>query len=402
LKKKEKEKKLYNELADKTKRIDELEVMIDQYEIKLEKAKRSVRRFQILVNNAKDILYSTNNKGIITFISSNVSVFGIKANDMINTKITDYIMEPDREKVDEIYKSDHNDKNELTIIVKIMDRKKNIYWMEDHERILKDDSGNFLGIIGIIREVSKRKNIEIELEDVRAGLQKKVDRKVLEFKKVVDQLRKEIIERMKVEEQLQYNLKIQQKTFEEVVNALASAVEKRDPYTYGHQQNVTILTEAIAREMGFDEDQIEGIRIASLLHDIGKIIIPGEILSRPGNLTANEFNLIKEHPRTGYEILKGIEFPWNVVEIILQHHERLDGSGYPDGLKEDEICIEAKILAVADVVEAMITHRPYRPACGREEAYKEILDNKGILYDPEVVDVCIDILKRNNFQFTEE
>ncbi len=402
MKKKEKEKKLYNELSEKTRRIDELEIMIDQYKIKLENAKRNVRRYQILVNNANDILYSTNNKGIITFISSNVSAFGIEQKDMINTKITNYIMESDREKVDEIYKSNHNDKTELTVVVKIMDRKKNIYWMEDHEKILKDDSGNFLGIIGIIREISERKNIEREMEDVRAVLQKKIDRKVLEFKKVVDQLRKEIIERMKVEEQLQYNLKLQQKTFDEVVNALASAVEKRDPYTYGHQQNVTVLTEAIAREMGFDDDRIEGIRIASLLHDIGKIIIPGEILSRPGNLTANEFNLIKEHPRTGYEILKGIEFPWNVAEIILQHHERLDGSGYPEGLKEDEICFEAKILAVADVVEAMITHRPYRPACGREEAYKEILDNKGILYDPEVVDVCMNMLKNKNFQFEEK
>jgi len=190
-----------------------------------------------------------------------------------------------------------------------------------------------------------------------------------------------------------------QKTLEETIYALASAIEMRDPYTAGHQKRVTKLACAIAKEMGLSKEQIEGIRMAGLIHDIGKISIPSEILTKPGKLNDLEYSLIKTHPQAGYNILKGIEFPWPVAQIVLQHHERMDGSGYPQGLCGKDILLEARILAVADVVEAMSSHRPYRPAYGIDKALEEISKNKGILYDPEVVNACLRLFNQKGFKF---
>jgi putative nucleotidyltransferase with HDIG domain len=184
------------------------------------------------------------------------------------------------------------------------------------------------------------------------------------------------------------------KTFDEVVVALASALEKRDPYTAGHQEQVSKIACAIAREMGMTPDRIEGLRIAGLLHDIGKIYVPSDILTKPSKLTLHEFGIIKAHPEAGYDILKGIQFPWPVARMVLQHHERLDGSGYPNGLTGEQILPEAKILAVADVVEAMSSHRPYRPALGMGKAIAEIYQHRGTVYDPEVVDACLQLFDK--------
>lgn len=185
------------------------------------------------------------------------------------------------------------------------------------------------------------------------------------------------------------------------VSALASALEKRDPYTAGHQRRVTQLACAMAREMGLPKDQIAGLKVAATLHDIGKITTPTDILSKPVKLGKHEMALVRNHARASYDILKMVDFPWPVSPIILQHHERLDGSGYPAGLKGEEILLEAKILAVADVVEAMASHRPYRPALGIEKALEEIYRFKGILYDPEVVEACIRLFSEKNFKFFE-
>ena len=175
-------------------------------------------------------------------------------------------------------------------------------------------------------------------------------------------------------------------------------VEIRDPYTSGHQKQVAELSYIIAKKLGLSESQISLIRIAGLIHDLGKITVPAEILSKPGKLTENEFGIIKTHPQIAYDILK-VEFLQPAAEIIFQHHERLDGSGYPRGLLDKDISIGAKILAVADVVEAMASHRPYRPARGITAAMGEILGNKNILYDPQVVDICIELLITKKFVF---
>jgi len=186
------------------------------------------------------------------------------------------------------------------------------------------------------------------------------------------------------------------------VRALASALEMRDPYTAGHQKRVTQLACALAKEMGLPEEQIEGLQVAATLHDIGKITTPAEILSRPAKLSTHEMALVRDHAPASADILRDVEFPWPVAKIILQHHERLDGSGYPAGLKGEEILLEARILAVADVVEAMASHRPYRPALGIDRALEEISQKKGILYDPLVADACIKLFSGNNFTVLDQ
>jgi PAS domain S-box-containing protein/putative nucleotidyltransferase with HDIG domain len=177
-------------------------------------------------------------------------------------------------------------------------------------------------------------------------------------------------------------------SMEQAILAMARIVEVRDPYTAGHQERVARLARAIAQTLGLPEDEVSGIYYASLVHDIGKISVPGEILSRPGRLSDAEFALIRMHPEAGYDIVRSVDFPWPVKDIVLQHHERIDGSGYPAGLAGDEISYGATIVAVADVVEAMSSHRPYRPALGLDAALDEIRKNRGRLYDPGVVDAC--------------
>ncbi len=171
----------------------------------------------------------------------------------------------------------------------------------------------------------------------------------------------------------------------------------RDPYTAGHQRRVAQLACALAEELGFSEEMLKGMEVMGFLHDIGKIVVPAEILSKPGELNDLEFNMIKAHSLLGHNIIKGIEFPWPVQTAVLQHHERLDGSGYPSGLSGNDIILEARILAVADVVESMASHRPYRPSLGIGKALDEIVKNRGTLYDPQVVDVCISLFSEKGF-----
>ena len=209
----------------------------------------------------------------------------------------------------------------------------------------------------------------------------------------------DITDRKKLEEELRRNINSIRKLFEETVSTLGSIVKIRDPYTAAHQRRVTELAVEIAKEMGLDERRIEAIRIAGLLHDIGKLAVPAEILAKPTKLTKQEFMLIKSHTEVGYNILKEIDFPWPVAEIVLQHHERMNGSGYPKGLKNGEILLEARILGVADVVEAMSSHRPYRPALGIKKALEEIKENRGKLYDPEAVDACLRVFEKGTVKW---
>jgi PAS domain S-box-containing protein/putative nucleotidyltransferase with HDIG domain len=204
---------------------------------------------------------------------------------------------------------------------------------------------------------------------------------------------RDITERKQAEQELLQSHNKLLKTMEDTIYTIGNIVETRDPYTAGHQKNVSQIATLMAQEMKLPKDRIEGIRIASLVHDIGKISLPAEILNKPTKLSEIEFNLIKDHSQTGHDILKSIDFSYPIARIILQHHERLNGSGYPNNLKDDKILLEAKIIGVADVVEAMSSHRPYRPALGIDATLEEISKNKGILYDSEVVDACIKLFK---------
>jgi putative two-component system response regulator len=236
------------------------------------------------------------------------------------------------------------------------------------------------------------------LKEYSERLVRKLEDKMLQLEEANRALETEIAERKRAEEELLQSYVKLQRTLEGTVNTLVLAVEMRDPYTAGHQRGVAQLACAIAKEMGLSENQIEGIRMAALIHDIGKISIPAEVLNKPGPLSELEYGLIKAHPQIGHDILKAVDFPWPVADIVLEHHERMDGSGYPQGLSGEEIILEARILGVADVVEAMVSHRPYRPAHEIDEALEEISQNRGVIYDPEVVDACLRLFSEKGFE----
>jgi len=210
---------------------------------------------------------------------------------------------------------------------------------------------------------------------------------------------RDITERQQAEAERTEHAQRLHRSLEQTIAAVAMTVEKRDPYTSGHQQRTTQLAVAIAKEMKLEPDRIDGIRVATTIHDIGKIYIPAEILNRPGRLSSAEFDMIKTHPEVGFDIVRNVEFPWPVAQTILQHHERLDGSGYPRGLKGEDIIQEARILAVADVVEAITSHRPYRAALGVDYALQEIESHRGTLYDPNAVDACLRLFREQRFSF---
>ena len=234
------------------------------------------------------------------------------------------------------------------------------------------------GVLINVANALRRRQLEMETRARRESLEETVAERTTELQKSVATLRKAL---------------------EGSIHAMALTVVMRDPYTAGHQQRVATLACAIAEEMGLSVDQIDCIRMAATIHDLGKISIPAEILSKPGSINEIEFNLIKAHPQVGYDILKPIEFPWPIARVVFQHHERLDGSGYPSGLSGEEILTEASVLGVADVVEAMASHRPYRPAQGIDSALEEISQHRGTLYHPDVVDVCLKLFKEKDFEF---
>jgi response regulator RpfG family c-di-GMP phosphodiesterase len=226
-------------------------------------------------------------------------------------------------------------------------------------------------------ELIARVRTHLELHELRHHLTEIVDRQTAELKESEKKLKSNLVES---------------------VGLLAAMVEMRDPYTAGHQHRVAEIAVAIARDMQLPEEQIEGIQLAGVLHDVGKIRVPAEILSKPARLSLTEFSLVKEHPQHGYDLLKNVDYPWPIAQIVLQHHERMDGSGYPQGLEADQILLEARIIAVADVVESMMTHRPYRPALGIDVALKEIEEHRGTLFDPAAVDACIKLFREQGFK----
>ncbi len=249
-----------------------------------------------------------------------------------------------------------------------------------------------------IRYETEQKEKEAELYYLRnVDLRREInDRKLVESQLVAQEhlLEERVMDRTK---ELQQSMKKLKKSVEGTIHTLSKIIESKDPYTSGHQLRVAELAKLIAIEMGFSDERIEAIYMISLVHDIGKISIPQEILSRPGKLSELEKEIVRTHPQIGYDILSNVEFPWPVADVILQHQELYDGSGYPNGLKCNDIMIEARIIAVADVIESMTSHRPYRSIPGIDKAIEEITQNSGILYDPEVAEVCARIFCRKGF-----
>jgi PAS domain S-box-containing protein/putative nucleotidyltransferase with HDIG domain len=266
---------------------------------------------------------------------------------------------------------------------------------DDQETVFKYHmeriSGKYVPPVYSFRIVDKENNIKwIEINAVAISWENKPA--TLNFLS-------DITERKQAVEKVQQSYQRLQATMQGTIKVMSSIVELRDPYTAGHQFRVTKLACRIAEIMGLPSEQIDGLRAAGLVHDIGKIYVPTEILSKPGQLSDTELTMIKAHPKVGYDILKQIEFPWPVADIVLQHHERLNGTGYPSGLSGDDILIEARILAVADVIEATASHRPYRAGLGIDSALEEISQAQGVLYDSKVVEACLTLFKSKGFSF---
>lgn len=337
-----------------------------RYAIERKKAEDEIRKsedkYRALAETTSDGIFTTDKVGNLTYINPTLEkMFGLSFSEAIATHFSKYITKKSALKAMELFAEAV--KGKITTV-------KNIEFMAVHKdkhkfpievsaaSIIRD--GRFDGMECIVRDITERK---------------------------------------KVEQEIKQNFEKMRKILEETVDSLASAVGQRDPYTDGHQQRVTKLALAIAAEMVLSQEQMDGIRIAGLLHDVGKIVVPAEILSKPSKLTTAEFSIVKTHCQVGYDILKGIEFPWPIAQIVLQHHERIDGSGYPQGLKGEAIVLGARILAVADVVEAISSHRPYREALGIDKALEEISKNKGILYDADVVEACLKIFNKKKFVF---
>ena len=211
----------------------------------------------------------------------------------------------------------------------------------------------------------------------------------------------DVTPKKKLEQERQASLQSLRKSLGATINAMSATVEARDPYTAGHQRRVSDLARSIATEMKLSRDQIDCIRLAGMIHDLGKISVPSEILSKPTRLSSLEFELIRTHSEAGYSILKDIEFPWPIARIVLEHHERINGSGYPNKLKADELLLESKIIAIADVVEAISSNRPYRPAVGIHAALEEIEKNKGILYDNVAAEACIKLFREKHYKMPD-
>jgi putative nucleotidyltransferase with HDIG domain len=253
-------------------------------------------------------------------------------------------------------------------------------------------------IIQFATALSIKWKAEKQLLTMHADLEELVEQRTAELVESNQLLKNEIENRKKMQQELQQSYENLKRAMHSTIQAITLTVEKRDPYTSGHQLRVAVLAKAIAEELDLPASQIESIYMAASIHDIGKISLPAEILVKPIPLSDLEMSLIQAHAQAGYDILNGIDFPWAIADIVVQHHERMDGSGYPQGLAGEDILLEARIICVADVVETMASHRPYRPSIGVDKALEEISENKGILYDPGVVDACLALFREKNFE----
>jgi putative nucleotidyltransferase with HDIG domain len=272
--------------------------------------------------------------------------------------------------------------------------------LESRNRALEQEAG--LRTAQMDRDAAERVRVEKELRLARIEIEHLVETRTEALSRANDELHGQVLETRRAEDYLHSSLDRTERSLEGTFRALAMTLELRDPYMAGHQQRVANLAVAIAQEMGLPWDKSESLRFAGIIHDIGKITAPLEIMAKPGRLTKSEYQIIKDHPRTGYDMIKDIPFPWPVAHIVLQHHERLDGSGYPEGLSGDAILPEARILAVADVVEAVCSLRPYRPALGIEKALEEIRKGRGFRYDTRVVDACVKLFREKRFTFKKD
>ncbi len=320
-----------------------------------EELRQAEQRYRTIFENTQEGIYRSTPEGSIIMANPAMAkMFGYATPKELMTGVADvarqhYVHPEERTKIKALLEEQGFVRNYETQIYR---KDGGVFWISITMQVVRDEKGQIIYYEGIDEDITERKESVLRLRKALGG----------------------------------------------TVQAISMAVEMKDPYTAGHQRRTADLARSIAVEMGLSADRTDFMRIAATIHDIGKIALPAEILSKPTKLTEIEFSLIKTHSNYGYDILKDIEFPWPVADVILQHHERMNGSGYPNGLKGDEILFESRILAVADVVEAIASHRPYRPARGIDVAMDEISKNKGVLYDGAVVDACLLLFREKGYR----
>ena len=320
--------------------------------------RKSEEKYRTLFEDSSDAIYLNNQEGeLIDFNLSTLELFGYSREEMLGINTKAVFVNPD-----------------------------------EYER-LQDKIAQKGSVREFKAKLRKKDGTEMECL-ITSTVRQTKDKSKLGYQGIV----RDISELVSSREQIETTLNDLRKALGGTIEAMALTVETRDPYTAGHQRRVSNLARGIDTEMGVSKDKIQGVRMAGVIHDIGKISVPGEILSKPGNISQNEFGIIKEHPQVGYNILKTVDFPWPIAQIVLQHHERMDGSGYPNGISGENILLEARILAVADVVEAMASHRPYRAALGIDLALNEISKNRDSSYDPKVVDACLRLFNEKGYR----
>jgi PAS domain S-box-containing protein/putative nucleotidyltransferase with HDIG domain len=319
-------------------------------------------KFRALVETTSDIIWEVDGRAVYTYISPQVyDTLGYKPEEVLGKTPFDFVPLQEARRLTKVLITAITSGESLrTIEVPNLHKNGQTVFLETSGVPFRDGDGTLIGYRGIHRDITQRRAADLQVHET---------------------------------------IKKLESTVESVIQAISLTVEMRDHYTAGHQRRVNQLACAIAREMHLPLERIQIIRVAGLLHDFGKIFVPTEILIKPGKLNELEFSLIKSHPQSGYNVLKNIEFPWPIADIIVQHHERMDGSGYPSHLRGEEIGPEARILAVADVVEAMAFHRSYRPALGLDAALREINKNKATLYDPNAVEACLDAFLDHSFKW---
>jgi PAS domain S-box-containing protein len=343
---------------------------VTQRRLAQEMLKKSEEQYRLLADHMKDQVWLMDLNLNITYVSPSVErVLGYTSEE-IKKLSWDKLLTPESFKkatdftsisMPKAIKTSSTDFVLRTLELEFIPKSEETLWGECSFSFIRDESGKVVSILGEARDITERKMAEVKLQQTLESLKK---------------------------------------AFGTTIQVLISALEARDPYTAGHQSNAANLACAIAKEMGLPEDKIEGIRMAGSIHDIGKLSIPAEILTKPTRLSDIEFSLIKEHSQIGYDMLKDVESPWPLAQMVYQHHERMDGTGYPRNLRGDDIIVEARIMAVADVVDAMASHRPYRASLGIEVALEEIEKNKGILYDDAVVEACLKLIREKGYKLT--
>jgi PAS domain S-box-containing protein len=329
------------------------------------------------IRTSTDSFMLSDNDGNIIFVNdAAMQILGTTKSELIGKNISSFIYDED---LRELMKLVELNKGQIKSVEhRFVTSTGTEIIVESSIAVMIDGDKKNIGFVFITRDIRDRKSVEAEIDKYRFHLEEIVDARTAELSESMKKLRR---------------------TLEGIVQSMGHVLESRDQYTAGHQRRVTEVACGIAKVMQLPENVVDGIRMASLIHDVGKIYVPSEILNKYGKLDEAEFMLVKKHPQIGYDILKSIDFPWPIAEIVYQHHEKLNSSGYPRGLHGEEILLEAKILCVADVVEAMLSNRPYKRGLGLDSVLEEIEVQKGTLYEPEVVDACINLFRNTGYRF---